>query len=162
MLKLKFSSLAPLALALSLPTPALADDHAEDAAAATQIEASINALMQAYTEADADTIGRLLAEPYSHINNGSEPVLRVDYMAWQRSRQQRASAGTPDPMTFEISNVVVTMHNDTTATATGLGLLEGVRNGEPWSLKFRFTNLWLKTDGEWQRAAFHDTYLDQD
>lgn len=158
---MRFPGIA-IVIAFAMVQPANAHDEPDNTTAEAEIEASINALMQAYTEADAATIERLMAKPYSHINNGGKPVPREDYLAWQRSRQKRAEGGSPDPMSFEISDVVVTMHNETTATATGLGLLQGEREGKPWKLKFRFTNLWLLNDGQWQRAAFHDTYLESE
>lgn len=125
------------------------------------IKAAMAELSDAFMTADADAMDRLLATPYSHINNGGEPVERSAYVAWQRTRaEQEAKSGKRRYNTYDTSDVKIDFLNTSTAVVTGLGKLTAERDGKPWSLDFRFTNVWIMNDsGQWQRAVFHDTYL---
>lgn len=145
-----------LAGVLLVGIPAKAIAGSED-----DVKAAMAELTEAFMNADAETMDRMLATPYSHINNGGGPVERSAYVAWQHTRAEReAKDGKRRYTAYETSDIKVDFLNEKTAVVTGLGKLSGERDGRPWSLDFRFTNVWtLDDDGQWQRAVFHDTYL---
>jgi hypothetical protein len=41
----------------------------------------------------------------------------------------------------------------------GLAKTEGLREGKEFKWNLRFTNVWVKRNGRWQRVAFHDSAI---
>ncbi|GJL94031.1 MAG: hypothetical protein DHS20C05_04360 [Hyphococcus sp.] len=131
----------------------LADD-------AKDVEAAILQFAEAYRSGDVAAVDQLIAEDYSHINNGGEPIDRTDYMAWNNLRAGHLKKGEWRIDQYEVTELVITTH-ELSAVATGRVIAKGERNGKQWNSDVRFTNLWIKESGHWRRAGFHDTALDK-
>ena len=58
---------------------------------------------------------------------------------------------------MDYSDVKVRVSGDT-AVVTGLVTMKGQRNGEPFGMNIRYTQVWAWDGEDWYRVAFHDTY----
>lgn len=96
---------------------------------------------------------------YSHVNGGSGTVLtREEWLAWIRDRREEIDAGKLVVRVYRIEDLAVRVYGDS-AVVTGVAHSTGERQGSPFTSRVRFTNLWVLDDGEWRRAAFHDSPL---
>jgi len=57
---------------------------------------------------------------------------------------------------YSVDDVEVKIYG-ATAVATGVVESSGSRIGVPFTLRIRFTNVWVRQGGTWFRAAFHDS-----
>lgn len=126
-----------------------------------KIESLVIRFGEAYRNADIETIDRLLASKYSHINDGGKPIDREAYLDWNKTRKANLNSGAWSVSAYELSGLEVTVFPGS-AVVTGVVTASGERDGEGWSSRVRFTNLWVEEDGAWRRAAFHDTKLDEE
>jgi len=130
-----------------------ADDPAE-------VKALVIQFANAYRAGNTQVIDRLLASQYSHINNGGKPIDREAYLDWNRKRKAKLTSGAWSIASYDLSELKVTAFQES-AVATGVVTASGERDGKGWNSKVRFTNLWIRENGAWRRAAFHDTKLDE-
>ena len=61
--------------------------------------------------------------------------------------------------TYENSDLEVRLHGET-AIVTGVNVSAGTDSGRVFRRRLRFTQVWIQRNGEWLRAAFHDTAVD--
>lgn len=135
-------------------SPALADSLEDPRRA--RLDERLAAFTAAFQAGDADALDGMLAPHYAHTNNSSPPTERDDWLAnIQRSRAAQTSASARP--TFSNSDVKVRVSGDT-AVVTGLSTMRGERDGKPFGLKIRFTNVWAWNGEDWFRVAFQDTY----
>jgi len=130
--------------------------HADDAKQA-RLQERMTALSAAFNASDVPTLDTLLAEHYSHTNNGAAPLNRADWLASIAKRRADMDSGTQKITSVETSEIEVQTRNDT-AVGTGLYIMKGERNGNAFGLKIRFTQVWEWDGNDWYRVAFHDTY----
>ena len=120
-----------------------------------QVRHQVERFADAYRDADVATIDRLLARTYIHSNSGHPPSDRAGYMRWNRTRADRIHSGQWTVEQYALTELSVTVF-DASVVATGRVTARGQRETQPWSSDIRFTNVWIKEDGQWRRAAFHD------
>ncbi len=113
---------------------------------------------EAYRAGDVDTVERLLAEQYVHINNGGNPINRQGYLDWNYLRKSKLDAGDWRVDAYALSDLEITLFGGS-AVATGVVTASGQRDREQWNSKVRFSNFWIGEQGDWKRAGFHDTSL---
>jgi ketosteroid isomerase-like protein len=119
--------------------------------------AAVERLGQAYRAADMQTLGGLLTDDYVHTNGGSGSRLNRDqWLSWVGSQRELLDSGELRIDTYEVSDTRVELYGNV-AVVTGIVRSSGVRNNEPFGVHVRFTNVWVKRDGVWRRAAFHDS-----
>ncbi len=131
--------------------------HANDAKA---VENAVLSFADAYRTGNVAVVDQLIAEDYSHINNGGEPIDRKAYMGWNRTRAEHLQKSNWRIDQYEVTELAITVHQHS-AVATGRVTAMGERDGKKWNSDVRFTNLWVKQNGNWKRAAFHDTSIDK-
>jgi ketosteroid isomerase-like protein len=112
---------------------------------------------RAYRAADVATLRSLLVPEYVHVNGASGSRMgRDEWLSWVASQRRLMDDGKLRIESYEISDVQ-TQHYGNTAIVTGTVRSEGIRNGEPFRVHVRVTNVWIDSEGHWRRAAFHDS-----
>ena len=120
---------------------------------------AIELFSQAYREADTNTLSDMLTDQYIHSNNGG-PILRKDtWLNWINSRRKSIEDGSLIISEYFNENVVIKTYDDT-AVVHGLNISKGVFKGQSFSKKIAFTHTWIKENGKWKRASFHDSKVD--
>ncbi len=133
---------------------AFADSHENGKRA--RLDDRLAAFSAAFQARDAQALDGLLAEHYSHTNNSSQALERADWLETMR-RGAAARASGAASSTMDYSDVKVRVSRDT-AVVTGLVTMKGQRNGEPFGMNIRYTQVWAWDGEDWYRVAFHDTY----
>lgn len=140
---------------LALGGPVRADDRE----GVEEIETRFATFSDAFREADAATLGSLLAPGYVHTNGGSAPLDRERWLGYVASRREELASGELRLSRYENRDVRIVRHGDA-AIVTGVNVSEGVRHGVPFSRRLRFTQVWVQREGVWLRAAFQDAEAD--
>ena len=71
-----------------------------------------------------------------------------DYIASGRLRVDR----------YESSAVTIRWHGDSAAVSSQV-VSDGSCDGKPFATRLRVSQVWVRSDGLWRRAAFHDSPL---
>lgn len=147
------SSIACCLLAVVVTGAAVAQDINQE----NEVRAAVERFGQAYRDADVDTLKALLTRDYVHVNgNSGSRIDREQWLAWVASQRDLLDEGELLVEAYQVYDVQVDLYGST-AIVTGSVRSNGIRSGEAFSVNVRFTNVWIKQDGVWRRAAFHDS-----
>ncbi|QTD50504.1 nuclear transport factor 2 family protein [Sulfidibacter corallicola] len=113
------------------------------------------AFSNAYRNVDLHRLDAMLADEYLHINNGGKPLDKKAWMNWNRQRRQWLDAGQLKIDRYDTDEIQIVVKGDT-AVIVGRIQSAGTRQGKPFEVDIRFTNVWVKRGGTWLRLAFHD------
>lgn len=113
-----------------------------------ELERAERQLLEALSGGDLDTASALLREDFLITTAGwiAEPVGR---QAWLDSLRERM---TLDSFDFR---VLATRRFEDVAVVLAESAQEGRHDGEPFSLVFRYTDVWVGRDSRWALAARH-------
>jgi ketosteroid isomerase-like protein len=115
------------------------------------------ALGEAYKSGDVEALEDLIAERYSHINNGAPPIGRKIWLDANRERAKKIKDGSIEVTDYQLADLRITLIGESAAVVTGRVHAAETVDGKPRQYNVRFTNFWVKEDGRWKRAAFHDS-----
>ncbi len=148
-----------LLVAVCLPTNMASARQSESK---TDVKQAFERFSKAFIEADASTLDSLLVASYTHTNGRSGNVLgKSQWLGFIESRRIQLDAGSLVISKYEIDELDILVHADA-AIISGLAFSSGTQDGESYSSRVRFTNLWVRKGGLWMRAAFHDSPLQLD
>jgi len=150
-----FAVAVVLQLLLALPDRA----EAREASGEDEVRSAVSDFGRAFVEADVAYLRSHLTEGYVHVNGGSGKVLnRSEWLDWLDTRRAGLASGELVISEYSIGDMVVKLYGET-AVVTGVVESRGIHKGKPFTSRIRFTNVWLRLEGEWLRAAFHDSSI---
>jgi ketosteroid isomerase-like protein len=100
---------------------------------------------------DAAALGKLLTPEYVYTNQDSEMATGAEMVAGVKS-------GATKYTTFAVSDLKVHVYGDS-AVVTGKAATKGTENGKSIDMEVRFTDTWVKKDGQWVCAATQVTRI---
>jgi len=148
---MKSTGLFVVLTALAWPSINVVAQQPKAASAPTADERAVLDLEEAWAKAvvkrDATTFKRLLASGFTYteddrMQNGAE--LTRDIVS-----------GT-DTVTEARNEKLATQSYGNTMIVTGWLVMRGRSGGKPFDRRYRFTDTWLKRDGQWQIIAAQD------
>ena len=120
------------------------------------LQFKIGTLDQLSWASDVSTLERLLAPEYIHTDVNGDVFTRA---RWLEYIKQKKNAQAVNDITFHDVHIQVA---GSVAWVTGENVFSGpayaTEKGAPGTRKLRFTQIWVKRDGTWQRAAFQATW----
>lgn len=131
---------------------------AERAGAEAEVLARVDAFARAFEAADTVALDSLLTEDYVHCNSDGSRLTREAWLTWLASRKAEIAAGQFRWDRYRNTEVEVRIHGDA-AVVTGINESRGVRKGQPFQSRLRFTQVWVRGAAGWRRAAFHDSRI---
>lgn len=124
-----------------------------------EVREAVSAFGQAYAAADVEALRELLSNDYIHVNGSSGNVLdRETWLDWISRRRGDLDAGRLVVEEYEVGDIEIRIHGET-AVVVGSVVSRERRNGEEVENRLRFTNVWIRGEAGWRRAAFHDSSL---
>jgi len=139
------------------PGPSLKEDPAAEAE--VELRDAVTRFGRAFREARVATLDSLLTDDYVHVDGGSASVLdRTSWLEWVGSRRARIVSGELRYDGYRVGDLRIHLHGEA-AVVTGVVHARGRDGEEPFASVVRVTNLWVRQEGLWRRAAFHDTPL---
>lgn len=121
-----------------------------------EILRSVTKFANAFAAADSDQLAALLTGDYIHTNAGQKAIGRNAWLDYIRTRQNEIRSGRLTIRRYENSELHTVLWKNT-AIVTGVNISEGVRDGQSFVSRRRFTQVWVKTSSGWKRKAFHDS-----
>ncbi len=125
-----------------------------------EIRASLDRFFKAFVEADATTLEALLADDYVHTNSNGGTLNKTRWLDYIRTRNAELKSGRLRIDSYTNDDLKISVYGNT-AVVTGRNQSRGAREGQAFSLELRFTHIWVKQAGQWRRAAFHDSAIQQ-
>ena len=124
-----------------------------------EVKSAFSEFSRAFQAADVTILKTMLAEDYIHVNGGSGNVINQEqWLKWLASRRAEMDAGEFLFESYKVEDLQVQLFGET-AIVIGITRANGIRKGSPFTLALKFTNVWIKKNGKWRRAAFHDSAL---
>ncbi len=125
-----------------------------------EIRALLDRFGKAFVEADAATLETLLADDYVHTNSNGGTLNKARWLDYIRTRNAELKSGRLRVNSYINDDLKIRVYGNT-AVVTGRNTSGGERDGKAFSLQLRFTHVWVKQAGQWRRAAFHDSAIQQ-
>ena len=121
------------------------------------LETTLRAVNRAFVEADSGALDTLLAPGYVHTNGVSGSVLdRGTWLAYIRDRREELRSGRLRVDRYETPEATIRWHPGG-AVVSNRVMSEGTRDGVRFTSRLQVTQIWVRLDGRWRRAAFHDS-----
>ena len=136
-------------LAMAIASSAV--QASDDAAAKHEILRVEAELLHAWETGDAATVKRDLDPAFTLVDSRGTVT---DYAANVAEVEKRDPAYT----VFRNRDQAVRVYGDS-AVVVGITRVEGSSGGAQFTAEFRFTDTWVKRDGQWKLAASHATRL---
>lgn len=113
---------------------------------------------EAWLKADVKTLDALLAREYTHTDVTGKVLHRADWLADAGNAQRwlRGNAGGASPA-IEFDDINVRVLGDTAVVTGGNTIRPADTKVAP--MRLRFTQVWIKEDGQWKRRFFQATPL---
>lgn len=123
---------------------------------AARVEALARRFGNAWLKADVKTLDSLLAREYMHTDVTGKVLHRADWLADAGNAQKwlRGNAGGASPA-IEFDDVKIQVVGNMAVVTGGNTIRPADANLPP--MKLRFTQVWIKEDGQWKRRFFQAT-----
>ena len=123
------------------------------------LERALNAFSVAFLRADENALDTLLADDYVHTNGGTGSVLdKARWLGYIRTRRAELASGRLRVDRYESIDVTIRWHGDAAVVSSQVES-EGSRDGQSFATRLQVTQVWVRSGGQWRRAAFHDSPL---
>ena len=121
----------------------------------TELKEAIDAFNRAFAEADTSQLKTMLTEDYQHSNSYYEAIGKDTWLEYVGQRKADLDSGEMELLDYALDQERIQVIGNT-------GILSGrikvkSRLGPDTSTNaYRITNVWIREDSKWRRAAFHD------
>lgn len=112
----------------------------------------------AFHTCDIETLNRLTTDSYLHINGSSDPITKKEWINYLHKRKKQVENGELQISRYDFQDKKIQVYGQS-AWVTGLVLVDGSLNHVPFSRKIRVSNVWVRENGQWKRAGFHDASM---
>ena len=120
---------------------------------------SLISFNNAFREGNLQVLDSLTTADYQHTNGNSKAFGKESWFNYLENRSNQLAQGALEISEYELIETDITLHG-TSGIVTGLIITAGKLEGEPFVRQIRVSNVWVKEEGIWKRAAFHDTPLE--
>lgn len=133
--------------------------HDQIAALEMEVQQALEKFSSAYANADVTVLDSMIAEEYLHTNTNGGMVSREQWLNWNRSRA--ASLANEETKIFDYRNedVKVKILSAEIALVSGINAFTRERDGNRENVRIRYSHVWVKNAGVWQRQLFHDSRI---
>ncbi len=131
----------------------------QDTASQETLVLAVKNFNEAFERGDVERLDQLITENYVHTNGSWKAFGKNEWLEYMRKRRARIDSGELQLSTYRMDDLNIEMHK-TSAFVTGKIVMEGTENGESFKKEIRVSNFWVNKDGQWKRAGFHDTRIE--
>src|SRR5690606_22267652 len=124
----------------------------------TTLSATIEAFNLAYAQGDVDVLDEMTVDSYLHISGNAAPVRKADWIKYQRLRSDQIRRGEVQMESYTMSETQVDYYDDMSIVTARIDIAYS-QSGQRREDAYRVTQVWVKTESGWKRAAFHDTRI---
>ena len=114
---------------------------------------------EAFSRYEVEVLKEMTTPDYRHTNGSSPAIDKEEWLSYLRSQRELMDAGKLRLDRYEMTEVQM-YPLPYSAVINGKVELAGERDGEAFDREIRVSHFWVKTDGQWKRAGFHDTRIE--
>ena len=148
-----------LGLALIQSCSSSINNHSNEGDEREELRSRIALFNSAFQNGEIEQLELMITDHYLHTNGGSQSIRKKDWMAYLKKRKEEISSGDLVVDNYKMDEVQMEFYQDL-AIVTAKISFTSTRNGEGKENEMRVTNVWIKEEGVWKRAAFHDTRIE--
>lgn len=109
----------------------------------------------AFQSGNVAVISSMVTDNYLHTNGSSKSIRKGDWLDYLKKREKEIKSGNLEVIAYGMEEMEIEIHGKI-ALVTGKIVVTTKEKNETKTNEYRITNLWLKLDGNWKRAGFHD------
>ncbi|MEM7104485.1 MAG: nuclear transport factor 2 family protein [Bacteroidota bacterium] len=109
----------------------------------------------AFKDSDLAMLDSLTTPNYIHTNGNSRAIRKADWFNYLEKRQSQLSDSTLVVKNYSMDEVRTEIYKDA-AIVTAKISVDSDKEGNNSENKYRVTNFWVRENGQWKRAGFHD------
>ena len=118
----------------------------------------IEAFNTAFRDGEVEKLESMITTNYLHTNSHSKPIRKDDWMAYLERRKKALVEGRLIVDEYEMTETEIEMYGDM-AIVSGKISFKTIQASEQKENEIRVTNIWVKENGIWKRAGFHDSRI---
>lgn len=122
------------------------------------LKIAIDQFNEAFKNGDTTILEGMITPNYVHTNGSWKSFGKEQWLDYMRSRKERLTNGDLVIENYLMDELAIEFH-DRTAIVTAKITSVSRDKGTLLERSFRVTNLWVKHENSWLRAAFHDTEI---
>ena len=112
----------------------------------------------AFKNGDVKVLESMITDNYLHTNSNSKAIRKKDWVAYLHKRKKELASGELEVNNYKMEETEIELFDDV-AIVTGKISFSSKRAEEQKENVIRITNIWVKEEGLWKRAGFHDTRI---
>ncbi len=112
----------------------------------------------AFRDGEIDKLEAMITNNYLHTNSNSKSIRKSNWLAYLAKRKEELTSGKLVVNNYEMNETEVEIYDDM-AIVTAKISFSTIKSDEKKENEFRTTNVWVKEEGIWKRAGFHDTRI---
>ena len=110
---------------------------------------------EAFRDGNVELLRVMVSDGYLHTNGDSKAIGKAAWLRYLEKRKTEIDKGLLIVTKYDLSEVKFEIYNDM-AVVTGKIDISETYLDENRNYGYRITNIWVKEEGIWKRAAFHD------
>jgi hypothetical protein len=123
------------------------------------LQSSLQSFGAAFLKSDAAALDTFLVDSYLHTNRASGTVLdKPRWLDYIRQRRADLQSGRLRIHRYETLEPAIRWFPSAAVVSTQV-VSEGLQDGRHFLTRLQVTQVWVQIDGQWRRAAFHDSPL---
>ena len=112
----------------------------------------------AFRDGEIEKLESMITNNYLHTNSSSKSIRKTDWLNYLGKRKSELITGSLVVENYEMSETDFEIYDDM-AIVTAKISFSTIRSDERKENEIRITNVWVKEEGSWKRAGFHDTRI---
>lgn len=120
-----------------------------------ELREAIDAFNRAFAEADTSQLKTMLTEDYQHSNSYYEAIGKNTWLEYVGQRKADLDSGEMELLNYALDQEQIQVIGNT-GILSGRIRVESRLGTDTTEAAYRITNVWIKEEGKWKRAAFHD------
>ena len=121
----------------------------------SELKTAIDAFNRAFAEADTSLLKSMLTEDYQHSNSYYEAIGKETWLEYVGQRKADLDSGEMELLDYALDQEQIQLIGNT-GILSGRISVESRLGADTTKAAYRITNVWIKEEGKWKRAAFHD------
>ncbi|MEP5614419.1 MAG: nuclear transport factor 2 family protein [Cyclobacteriaceae bacterium] len=124
-----------------------------------KLEEALRVFNTAFETVDIATLDQMITNNYVHTNGSWEAFGKETWLGYMKNRKAKLESGDLLVSKYEMTDLNIKMH-EKSAFVVARFITAGREDTTFFNKQIRVSNLWVIEDGEWKRAGFHDTMIE--
>lgn len=124
-----------------------------------KLTAAIEKFNNAFKKGDVKTIKTMVTSDYMHTNGNAKPITKQEWLKFLFKRSKKMEKGHFKILDYRMTEEEIRLYGPVGALSAKIESTTLVK-GDTVHSAYRITNVWVRIEGRWKRAAFHDSKIE--